>query len=461
MTTTFLSFDELVAITRAVSMNRLSEYDHSRLSGQSKRINATAGVAAALLANQRSISIASDPFNAQGADAIRWGKLRNVTRKPATVASGTNAGKITGTASSTWATSDLLEDTATNKQYAPASGGTVAADGSAVVSIVAIEAGSGSVLEAGATLTWVSTPAGLDDTVSLVAALDDDGSGLDEEDIETFRLRYLAAWAQQPAGGTPADYKAWALESSSDIVDAFVWRGRNGQGTIDVAALKSGSGATRLLDAGERTALLSYLTDGSRSPTPDQVRVLEVTTEDVNLQILISPESAVAGNAKDWDDSTPPTVSSYNSGTKTLTFAAARPASMAAGHRLVVDGTPGKPLTIASLSSTDAVVLDDDLGYTLTSTEEVYAGGALTEPSRALAQAFVDALGPRRGLYAAILWTSTLFTGRLDEAVQVSDGVLDTTVELPASDTEPTEKAYPDDSAVNLLVPNQIIVRYE
>lgn len=452
-------FEELKALALAFARNRLPEKDWGPFSDNTLRLEIFTLALADAYFGLRSAARDADAFTAEGLAADSWGALRGVIKKGATPASGANAGRVRGTVASSWTTADLLTDTASGRQYAPTAAGSIPAAGFTEVGIIAQEAGSAGVLTAGATLEWLVTPAGLEDQVAIVADLDDTGTGLDVESLDVFRERYLKAWADPLLSGTPADYRFWSLESEASITTAFVWKGRNGKGTVDVAALKSGSNTARFLSAPEQTTLLAYITDGTRSPAPEQVRVLDTTAQIQNIEVTIEPEIGEE-NARDWDDSTSPAVLLYTSATRTLQFAAARPVSMKLGQRLVVDGTPGAQLTIQSLSSTDSVILDDDLGYTFTPTEEVYSGGGATKAARDAIVAHVDSLGPRRGTTAALTWISTLDTARIKEAASTATGVLDSVVITPSADVEPDELSFPDDTAVNLIVSDNVIVRY-
>ena len=260
-------------------------------------------------------------------------------------------------------------------------------------------------------------------------------------------------------GGNANDYEQWILESSASIATGYVWPNRNGNGSVDIAGLKAGRGSTRLLSAGERTALQAYV-DAVRPVSTGTQRVLEVTAEEQDCEVTLVPESS-AEFAQDWSASAPPVVDSWVSGTRTLTFAADRPPSMSAGDRLTVEGTSGVELVIESLSGTDAVVLVDAKGQTPTAASEVYSGGPLVTPVRDAILALFDSLGPRGNEFGTGKWVSTLYHSHLFETVQTSDGVLDSTIITPASDAEPTQTSYPvDDSTINVLVPGNVLVRY-
>lgn len=462
-TVTTKTHEQVRDLALAFARNRMPDKAWDRYRDNYKRIEVNALSVTDLYYLLSQLAKATSPRTATGQDLDDWGELRGVSRKAANQAAGASAGRVRGTAASNWTVADGLTDTATGLAFLPTAGGSVPAAGYTDISLIAVASGSEGVLEAGAVLEWDSTPAGLEDQVTLVGALDDAGTGLDNEDDEIYRERVLAAWGDPILGGTPADYREWitsaaaTLAIGASVATGYVWRGRNGKATVDVAGLKSGQGSSRLLSAGEQTSLTNYL--DPIAPASDQMRVLDVTAETVDVDITVEPEPGSA-NARDWDDSGGLTVSSYTSGTRTLVLSADRPAGMKVGHRIVVGSTAGKQLTIKELSSTDAVVLEDDLGYTLTAAEPVYSGGGVIDAARASVLALFNSLGPRRGRYAAGSWSSLLSTEKLKEAASTAEGVLDSAVVTPASDTSPTELAYPNDAQVNLLVPGNLIVRY-
>jgi hypothetical protein len=134
---------------------------------------------------------------------------------------------------------------------------------------------------------------------------------------------------------------------------------------------------------------------------------------------------------------------------------------MAAGDRIVVEGTSGVELTIESLSGTDAVVIVKDRGQTPLALAEVYSGGPLVTPVRDAIVALVDSLGPRVDEYGAARWVSTVYHSHLFESIQTTEGVLNTQIVTPAADVTPTATAYPvDDSQINLITSGNVLVRY-
>jgi len=92
--------------------------------------------------------------------------------------------------------------------------------GDGTITVVADEGGSASTLAFGTTLTWVSTPAGLDPT-GLVASITT--AGEDEETDEELRTRLLDRLRQRPASGNAEDWRDW-VEQCDGIAEAYVYQ---------------------------------------------------------------------------------------------------------------------------------------------------------------------------------------------------------------------------------------------
>ncbi len=449
-----LSLDEQTDLLVAAASNLLPDKNWARNSDNWKRLRVVAGAITDAHAHLSAVGRDSTPLTAKGEALDGWAEVVGITRKGATAASGTNAGKIRGTNGSTWTTSDVLLHKS-GLRFQPTSGGTMGSSEEALVGIIAIDTGPETRLEKGEFLEWESTPTGLEDEVELVENLDAGGEA--EEDEGAFRVRILARFAEPVRGGSVGDWEAWAVESADYIATAYVYPNRNGLGSVDVAALKTGSGAARLLSGGEIATLLAYL--NTKRPVTASARVLTVATQTQSVEVTLVPESDKKW-AQDWDDNVPPVVSTWNSTTRTLTFTGARPASMDVGHRIVVAGTSGVELVIESLVSTNAVVLVDAKGQTPVATSNVYSGGPLVTAVRDAILAFIDDLGPRVGDFGYGNWESAIRQSRLFETVQVVEGVLDSTLVTPSSTVDATAETFPDDATVNLLVPGNVIVRY-
>jgi uncharacterized phage protein gp47/JayE len=449
-----LTLDELTELLTAFGKNMLPEDDFSRGSDNWKRGRMVAGAGADINAATRSYYLNLLADNAEGEALDKIGNLYGLPRLGASQASGALAGLVSGTVSSTWATTDALVHTS-GLRYFPTASGTIGASGQELVGIIAELGGIAGNLGAGEIITWETPPAGIEAEMELQVDIE---GGLDKEKDGPYRTRIINRIGQPAMGGNANDYEQWIKESSASIVSGYIWPNRNGKGSVDIAGLKAGSGSTRLLSVSERAALLAYVE--ALRPVHSTSRVLEVLEEQQAFEVLLTPESAEK-YARDWTDTAPPIVLTWAASTRLLTFDAARPDSMAAGDRIVVEGTSGVELTIESLSGTDAVVIVKDRGQTPLALAEVYSGGPLVTPVRDAIVALVDSLGPRVDEYGAARWVSTVYHSHLFESIQTTEGVLNTQIVTPAADVTPTATAYPvDDSQINLITSGNVLVRY-
>lgn len=449
-----MSMDELTDLVVASYASLLPDKNVGRNSDNWKRLRVLAGAVADLHAHIDAVWRDSMPDTATGESLDRWAAVVGLERRAATAASADNAGKVRGTNGSTWTTSDVLV-AKSGLTFRPTAGGTMGVTGEALIGVIGISTGPSTRLTSGEVLTWQSTPSGLEDEVELQADL---ASGGDAAELDgSLVVRVVNRLAQKALGGSANDWEQWALESSPAIATAYVYPNRNGLGSVDIAALKSGSGSARLLDSTERADLLTYL-NGLR-PVTAAVRVLEVITQSQDVEVKVTPESDPR-LARDWDDTTAPVVASWNAATRTLTFVGTRPASMQVGSRLTVANTAGVEMAVESLVSTNAVVLANAMGQTPASPNNVYSGGPLVTPARNAIIALFDSLGPRVGSFGFGNWDSTLRTSTLFETVQTTVGVLDSSFVTPTLNISPADDAYPDDAQVRVLVPGNILVRY-
>mgnify|MGYP001468970781 CR=1 FL=1 len=153
--------------------------------------------------------------------------LRGLTRKSATVASGTV--RFTGTAGAE-IPSGAGAKTTDGALYVTTAAGVIGSGGTADVAAQAEEAGTSGNLDAGTALTLTSAPSGVLSSAVVVEML----GGADAESDVDFLARLLELLRNPPAGGNAADYKRWALEVDG-VSQAWVYPLRRGLGTVDVA----------------------------------------------------------------------------------------------------------------------------------------------------------------------------------------------------------------------------------
>ena len=396
------------------------------------------------------------PQSAEGPALDAWGTVAGVPRKSATVSYKAGALRVVNgdaaTSRTVTAGDELVHSS--GLRFAVNETVSVSASSSADVDVISIDTGSATRLAAGEILTFVSPLVGIEEDAELQLAIDNGGE--DSEADGALRARILARFATPPLGGAANDYVAWAT-AVSGIAAAYCYPMRQGLGTVDVAALHSGSGAARLLGAGERAALLAAIEE--KRPVGVTVRVLEVVAQPVDVEILIQDTGEVA-YSWDWVDSTPLEIDSWTSATRTILFTTALPATMAAGHRIVLAtaGGDGAQYVIEALSGPDTIVLEQ--APAVTPDGLVYSGGNIVDAVRQAVQQHIDSLGTANldvGSYGP--WDGTLRVATLYRAIAGVAGVRDATVVAPASNVAALDPPYPGDDAINLITAGRILVR--
>jgi uncharacterized phage protein gp47/JayE len=459
MAFTVPTLDELSDFLVAMLKSLFPEQDVSRASFPA--ILAKTLAAAATDNHAHLVSVRADllPDTAEGEALDRWGAILGVTRKGATPARKASALRLinnSGTNESVTVGQELVH--ASGLRFSINENSSILAGTEQDVDVVAIDTGSATRLDAGEVLTFTTPTTYIEETAELQLDLDEDGD--DAEADGDYRRRILARLSTPPLGGAQSDYVAWALEVTG-VAAAYCYPSRAGLGTVDVAALHAGTGSARLLTLTERSDLLDYIEE--RRPVHATVRVLEVVEEEtsVEVRVLSTGESAYDW---DWNDETALIVSTWTAGTRTLVFTTARPDTMQAGHRLVIKkalGTgDGELCTIESLSSTDAVVLEEAPSVAPANLDEVYAGGALTDPVRDAIIEHINGLGtanPDAAPYGS--WESALRLAGLYRVINGVEGVLDSVLVAPVANVEPEDPAFPDDDTINVLTPARILVR--
>jgi len=459
MAFTVPTLDELTAFLVAMLKALFPDQDVSRTSFPA--LFARVLAAASTDNHAHLVAVKADllPDTSEGEMLDRWGAIVGRTRKGATPARKADALLLVNNGGSNEnVTIGQLLTHASGLSFQINENATVLAGDTKLVDVVAVDTGSATRLAAGELLTFVTPPTYISEEAELQLDLDEDGD--DAELDGDYRRRILARLSTPPLGGAQNDYVQWALEITG-IAAAYAYPNRAGLGTVDVAALHAGSGTARILTPTEVTELQAHLDE--ERPVHATVRVLEVQAQEASVEVTIL-DTGEEAYAWDWVDETPLTVSSWTAGTRTLVFTTARPDSMQAGGRIVIskaDGTgDGAPMVIESLSSTDAVVLEEVPDVAPVNLDTVYAGGALTDTVREAVIAHIDSLGtanPDATSYGD--WEGSLRTAALYRVITLLAGVKDATVLTPAATVDATDPAFPDDAEINLLVPARVIAR--
>jgi uncharacterized phage protein gp47/JayE len=145
------------------------------------------------------------PVTARGEFLAAWAALVGIFEKPAAIASGTVA--FTGTPGAILPEGTQLVRSADGVRLLTTALGTVAANGTLVVPVQAVEAGAAGNTLPGAAVVIASAAAGINATGSVAAAI---AGGADAEGEDGLQARMLDRYQNPPQGGAAADYETWA-----------------------------------------------------------------------------------------------------------------------------------------------------------------------------------------------------------------------------------------------------------
>lgn len=459
-TYTLPSVDELTELVIAYWGNLIPDDDLSRASDQWARSRVLALVAADVNENASIQRQDALPISATFGALDQWGEAVDRTRKGATVVTGADVLRIRGVVGTAY-TIDLTLTHSSGVAYQLTDAGTIPGAGFVDVSITSLSTGARTRLTARQILRFDAPPVGLEQNAELQADLVDGGE--DAEGDPAYRVRVLDSLQRRSLGNTAADWQAWAL-GVTGVAAAYVYRHRNGLGTVDVACFKEGHGDARALTSGERTDVLAAL--DARRPVTAAARVLDTIGEDVGVKALIIPMPGAA-YAPDWSaDGFDFRVAAWTSATRVLQLNANRPTTMRAGHRVVVNRGTGEEVVIQALGpAADEITIRAPLpsGWVPDVNDEVWTGGPLVAPVRLAISDWIDALGPAPGSYGSG-WRGALYLGDLFLLVQTTTGVLDSEIRDLADATfttvEATDYLFPDDDKIGYLRPGKILAVY-
>jgi uncharacterized phage protein gp47/JayE len=483
----------------------------SRRSYHGRRVTIIAGATTQLHSHVDGVARDSHPLTAgPGKPILNWGEAAGVVIKTATPARKAAAARVRGAATATASIGDLLRHESSGLLYELASAVTIPGiisdpDSFVDADIVASEAngsvGSQTRLDVGETLNFVTTPVGIQTAVVLQLALDEDG--FDAEQFGSYRARVLATFSQSPSGGNQSDFVKWALASLNTVAAAFAYPNRAGRGTIDVVGFYNGTGTARSLTPDDRDTVQAYIeTQAPFNISGDGggLRILTTVADPRNVEILLEPNGQAAF-AFDWDDTVAMVVLSWTAATRALRFTTPLPASMRAGHRLVLvavaSAQDGTEYRIESISSSDTVILEKTPPIAPVATDLVYSGGPLVTPVRAAIVAHMngeivyagrgltpvpasvaassglsivgldilaDGIGPANpgGIYNSTngpQWSGAIIRAQLFGIAKYKAGVRNVTIVTPAADYEAVDDAFPNDSQIHYITPGAVVVR--
>lgn len=286
----------------------------------------------------------------------------------------------------------------------------------------ALIAGSASNLPSGSLLTWQSPPAGAAPTFTLINPL------IGGEDIETDAAlldRILFRIQNPPKGGTAADYRRWAEEStdangiSNDIIRAYIYPLKSGTGSVDIIITQPGTGTGRIPGNAKIKAVQAYI--DARRPVTAKAYVRANPTIQMPsakaLTITIRGIPNLPKYAFDWDDQTNAhgananfiPVSAYTIGTQQITIPANNQLAAAVDQGLISGVFPtiayyafngtSLPyiLTVNSRTGNTIFYVTSNIPVSPSIGNDVLnAGSVMTIPVLTAVKNFIDNLGPSR-----------------------------------------------------------------
>lgn len=442
-----------------------------------------------------------------------WGSAFGVPRKAATPARKSAAGRVRGEAAATVAPGAQLQHAQSGLIFQIANSTTVTIPGVAGVDpdgfvdadIVGVDVGSSTRLKAGESLTFLVDPPGIEREVVLQKDLDEDG--FDSQQFGSYRASVLSTMSTTPSGGNQADFVRWAKEALASVSTAFGYPNRNGRGTIDVVAFYAATGTSRSLSTQDRDTVAAYIKTKAPfqiSGTGGGLRILPTIADPQTVEILITT-TGVAAFAFDWIGSG--VVLTYNATTRALQFSAALPASLRAGHRLILKGTgggsgltaqDGREYRVESISAADTVILEKAPPVDPATPDLIYPGGPLVAPIRDAIVAHLNgeivyagrgqvpvpeskaapvvASGPSiigldvladgigsanpGGIYNDTLsWSGDIVRAVLFKIASYKSGVQNVQISTPAADYAALDDPFPANNQIHYVTPAVVVVR--
>lgn len=214
-----------------------------------------------------------------------WLHSYGLPRKPAGVASGGLTG--TGTVGSVITAGSQYQVDGSDVLLTVAADATVDGTGALAVQVVASVAGTAGNLAAGTAVTLLTSVAG----INSAAEVDGDGlsGGVEVETDAQAVYRLQQRLANEPRGGSPADYARWAL-SVTGITRAWGVRNPAGPTSAGVIIMADGNTTDGLPTEAMRLAVRDYIRDPRRGP-PDEQFVIIPTLKPLDPTLAIYPDT--------------------------------------------------------------------------------------------------------------------------------------------------------------------------
>lgn len=223
------------------------------------------------------------PINASDEHLDDWMGTYGMARRDATA----TAGQVHGTGvNATLLLAGTLLQTTDGRQYRVEVDVAVQ-EGVVEANLVAIQPGAAYNLAEGTELRLVSPVVGID---SVFTAPDGLAGGAETEDDANAFYRLQQRLANEPMGGSPADYARWAL-SVPGITRAWGVRNPAGPTSAGVIIMADGNGGDGIPSLAQRDLVLDYIRDPKRGP-PDELFVILPVAAKIDWIIHLAPDTA-------------------------------------------------------------------------------------------------------------------------------------------------------------------------
>ena len=223
------------------------------------------------------------PDTAEAEQLRRWASIWGITPTPAEFAQGDvvfsgSDGIVIPEGTELQRSDGLL--------YTTDADGTIAS-GTVTIAVTASESGADYNTDPETELSLTSPIAGV-----TAIAVADDGVGIDgglaEEADEDLLVRLLARIQDPPAGGSEADYIAWAKEVAG-VTRAWCYPSYTGPGTVGLTFVRDNDSGSIIPSGGEVTEVQDHI-DALRPVTAD-LTVFAPVGVPLNFTILVSPNT--------------------------------------------------------------------------------------------------------------------------------------------------------------------------
>lgn len=238
------------------------------------RANATGSAIEGLYQHQQWIYRQIFPDTADSVNLERHAGFRGLTRKAATLASGTIT--FSGTTGSAVPIGTEAK-TVAGVAYMTTAADVIGAGGTVTIAAQAEAAGSAGNQAAATALTLTSAPAGVLSSATIAAMT----GGTDVETDTSLLSRLLFILRNPPCGGAAHDYYSWAMNVSG-VTAAYVYSNRRGLGTTDVIILTTGG----IPGAGLVASVQSYI--DSQRPVQADFLAFAPTAVQVNIAAALT-----------------------------------------------------------------------------------------------------------------------------------------------------------------------------